>query len=741
VTYSYDAFGNLLEEDVWTQQSGSTTVTRYGNDGGNTWAAMNGTNALQTRYLNGDQVDQVFARVSSGGTAAWYLTDWQGSVRNLTDGTGTLKDTISYDGFGNVLSESSPTFGDSLKYAGGQVDSATGLARFGRRWYDPKRGDWTSQDPTLFGGGDTNLYRYTFNDPTNLVDPSGLFGQYGIQGEAGGGTSQGQTSTLQYMVGTPTQYTTGGYMIGTPDAAALYVAGPPAGRTSTLQWTVGTPTQYTTLPATVIPGQQSVGTLYGDASGARQGAPLGTHKLPMLPGTAQIALQVHNGTAIYYYYNANGGLISFGTFVGRPLKPRGIIKGTGDYLMAVPDFAIQHRRGFDLENARRRKQGLEEQSLVSGLLEMEGQLALEAGSGAWDGTQMVANHLGQDIQNGIQAQYPFLPRIKFLDDFNDHVQHTIKENGGLYSAANISGRVGLTALELAIGAKMAGAGLAAAEGEAAVAAEEAVVAEGEAALGAEEATAGQAATGEAAMDEAASEGLANCFPAGTLVGTPAGLRLIEAIRAGEEVWAFDLVASRWRPCRVAHVFRRPYQAELVLITVAGETIESTYRHVYWVSAGEDLLDRPRLAHLPSAPEGATTPGRWVDAVDVRVGDGMLLRDGRTAAVQSVQCRPLRGDVYNLEVDDLHCYAVGGAGVLVHNVSPGEGTPPRGGAAPATRGMGDIGSHAPVNPTTALSAAEQWLGPGYSEIAPGVYRSADGLRQFRMTTSDRNRSLG
>ncbi len=51
------------------------------------------------------------------------------------------------------------------------------------------------------------------------------------------------------------------------------------------------------------------------------------------------------------------------------------------------------------------------------------------------------------------------------------------------------------------------------------------------------------------------------------------------------------------------------------------------------------------------------------------------------------------------------------------------------------GMGNIGSHAPVNPTTALSGAERWLGPGYREIAPGVYRSADGLRQFRMTNSD------
>jgi membrane-bound lytic murein transglycosylase len=37
----------------------------------------------------------------------------------------------------------------------------------------------------------------------------------------------------------------------------------------------------------------------------------------------------------------------------------------------------------------------------------------------------------------------------------------------------------------------------------------------------------------------------------------------------------------------------------------------------------------------------------------------------------------------------------------------------------------------------LQGSERILGAGYSEIAPGVFRSADGLRQFRMTASDLN----
>jgi RHS repeat-associated protein len=36
---------------------------------------------------------------------------------------------------------------------------------------------------------------------------------------------------------------------------------------------------------------------------------------------------------------------------------------------------------------------------------------------------------------------------------------------------------------------------------------------------------------------------------------------------------------------------------------------------------------------------------------------------------------------------------------------------------------------------ALTGAEAYLGPNYQEIAPNVFRSADGLRQFRMNTND------
>lgn len=54
----------------------------------------------------------------------------------------------------------------------------------------------------------------------------------------------------------------------------------------------------------------------------------------------------------------------------------------------------------------------------------------------------------------------------------------------------------------------------------------------------------------------------------------------------------------------------------------------------------------------------------------------------------------------------------------------------------SKGLGNIsGGKATINQI--LKSAQDWLGSGYKEIAPGVYRSADNTRQFRMTEGDLN----
>jgi len=164
----------------------------------------------------------------------------------------------------------------------------------------------------------------------------------------------------------------------------------------------------------------------------------------------------------------------------------------------------------------------------------------------------------------------------------------------------------------------------------------------------------------------------SCFTAGTLVATRDGLRPIEAIRRGEQVWSCDLVKQLWRLCRVAEPYSIHYKGTLVLVTAAGETTEATYQHPYSVVRGAGLADRPRPEHLAEVPSDARVPGRWVDSSDLRVGDEVLLRDGRIVPVERLGHRLFEGAVYNMEVEDLHCYAVGGSSVLVHN-NNGSGT--------------------------------------------------------------------
>jgi hypothetical protein len=106
-------------------------------------------------------------------------------------------------------------------------------------------------------------------------------------------------------------------------------------------------------------------------------------------------------------------------------------------------------------------------------------------------------------------------------------------------------------------------------------------------------------------------------------------------------------------------------------------VEATFRHPFWVVRGEALADRPRLRHLPPVPAGSTTPGRWVDAGDVRVGDEVLLRDVRVLPVEAIRHTPFAREVYNFEVEGLHCYAVGPAGLLVHNANGDETEKPGG----------------------------------------------------------------
>ncbi|MDY7038125.1 MAG: RHS repeat-associated core domain-containing protein, partial [Thermodesulfobacteriota bacterium] len=104
----------------------------------------------------------------------YYLTyDQVGSLRIVADASGNVVKRIDYDSFGNIISDTDPSFEVPFGFAGGLYDKDTGLIRFGYRDYDPDIGRWTAKDPIGFNGGDIDLYGYCLNDPVNWVDPDG----------------------------------------------------------------------------------------------------------------------------------------------------------------------------------------------------------------------------------------------------------------------------------------------------------------------------------------------------------------------------------------------------------------------------------------------------------------------------------------------------------------------------------------------------------------------------------------
>ena len=111
---------------------------------------------------------------TQSGQRYYIQTDHLGSPRVISSATGTVIKTLSYDSYGNVISDSNPEFTIPFGFAGGLQDSDTGLIRFGYRDYDPETGRWTARDPIGFAGGDTNLYGYVLGDPVNFIDPIGL---------------------------------------------------------------------------------------------------------------------------------------------------------------------------------------------------------------------------------------------------------------------------------------------------------------------------------------------------------------------------------------------------------------------------------------------------------------------------------------------------------------------------------------------------------------------------------------
>jgi len=189
-TYTYDFFGNIkqvvlpaktIAYDVdqfnrrLSRKVNGVLQVRYVFDLENRLVGeINSAGDLTRRYVYGSKSHVPDYFIDSANEKYRIFSDQIGSVRLVVKlSTGTVMQMMEHDEFGRVLQDTNPGY-QPFGFAGGLYDWDTKLVRFGARDYDPETGRWTSKDPILFGGGDSNLYAYLNNDPVNGIDPSVL---------------------------------------------------------------------------------------------------------------------------------------------------------------------------------------------------------------------------------------------------------------------------------------------------------------------------------------------------------------------------------------------------------------------------------------------------------------------------------------------------------------------------------------------------------------------------------------
>lgn len=143
------------------------------------------TNAVKNRFYSESQ--------TINGLPGYYSFDQLGSIRELTDGTGTTIAQIDYSMWGLPIKTIDTSHAD-FQYAGYYVHSRSGLNFTIHRAYKSSLGRWLSREPR-FKRKDSNLYCYVRNNPISYFDASGL------SAEPGGNPLAPVIQTIQQVIG------------------------------------------------------------------------------------------------------------------------------------------------------------------------------------------------------------------------------------------------------------------------------------------------------------------------------------------------------------------------------------------------------------------------------------------------------------------------------------------------------------------------------------------------------------
>jgi len=109
----------------------------------------------------------------------YYTSDQINSTRMITDDTGTVVHSTTFDPFGGIEKAWVSTYDPALKFSGKERELANEMDYFGARYYAHTRYRWISPDPMINKDGAIansqlwNLYAYSKNNPVTYFDPNG----------------------------------------------------------------------------------------------------------------------------------------------------------------------------------------------------------------------------------------------------------------------------------------------------------------------------------------------------------------------------------------------------------------------------------------------------------------------------------------------------------------------------------------------------------------------------------------
>lgn len=207
-TYTYDPCGNLISDGTSTYQYDDldrlVCINQAGTQYRYIYDAFN-RRIMKEQYVNGERVDQIcylyqgdceVGAISNGheeyrvlglglgaelGAAVMVNLDgWMyapihdqvgGLVSLVSAFTGWESASYRYSAFGRI--EEHKGIDSPWLYSSKRLDTETGWLYFGRRYYSPDLGRWTTCDPKGYSEG-PNLYAYVYNNPLMLFDLYGL---------------------------------------------------------------------------------------------------------------------------------------------------------------------------------------------------------------------------------------------------------------------------------------------------------------------------------------------------------------------------------------------------------------------------------------------------------------------------------------------------------------------------------------------------------------------------------------